>query len=250
MRRTAGHNILFTVIIILLIGVIAFSAYHIYEETEKYRQGNREYDKIESVAGADKPGSVINWEELRKVNPDIVAWIKMPQEDGTINYPIVQTDNNTKYLHTLFDGSRGACGTLFVDKACEKDFVGFNTIVYGHHMGRRFYKGPMFGKLEKFRDQEFYDGHSWMWFYTPDRTYKLLIVAGYTTPADVNSYPYKITFNDDSERMKFIENMNNESDFVSKYDCGVGDRYVTLSTCAYEYHNARYVVVGKLEPAD
>lgn len=44
----------------------------------------------------------VDWDELLKINPDTVGWVYIP---GTkVNYPVVHTTDNDKYLHTNFRG--------------------------------------------------------------------------------------------------------------------------------------------------
>lgn len=242
--KKAG-NFFSTALIIALIGILLWSGYNAFHETDKYREGNNTYKNIAKEA-SDKNGN-LNWKKLKKINPDVVAWIKMPQKDGFLNYPVVHCNSNDKYLHTLFDGTPGACGTLFIDKSNKPDFSDFNTIIYGHHMGRWFYEGPMFGKLERYKKQSYYNNHSWMWIYTPKHSYKLKIVASYNTPGKASENAYKISFKNEKERTRWLSYARNKSLLKTKYESDTFDHYVTLSTCAYDYQNERFVVVGKLE---
>ena len=65
---------------------------------------------------SDKDASgvpIIDFDALAQTNPEVVGWIYAP---GTnINYPVVQTNNNSKYLNTLFDGTANASGAIFLD---------------------------------------------------------------------------------------------------------------------------------------
>ncbi len=47
----------------------------------------------------------ISWKALRKMNPEIVAWIEVPGAD--ISYPVVQGTDDTYYLHHSIDSSFG-----------------------------------------------------------------------------------------------------------------------------------------------
>ena len=61
----------------------------------------------------------IDWTSLRSIN-SIVGWIVIP---GTpVNYPIVQTVDNAEYLHKSFEGTKNACGTIFLDTYNRSDF--------------------------------------------------------------------------------------------------------------------------------
>ena len=44
-----------------------------------------------------------------------------------------------------------------------------------------------------------------------------------------------------------IQNFKEKSDFDADVTIGKEDKIITLSTCAYEYDGARYVVMGILQ---
>ena len=61
----------------------------------------------------------INWKKLKRMNKDIVAWIKVP---GTkVSYPIVQGKDNSTYLHRTFHKKYNPSGCIFLDYKCKKD---------------------------------------------------------------------------------------------------------------------------------
>ena len=76
--------------------------------------------------------SPIDFEALAEVNPDVVGWIRIP--DTNVDYPIVQTDDNDKYLHTSFEGEESVSGAVYLDFESDSDMMGFNNILYGHNM--------------------------------------------------------------------------------------------------------------------
>lgn len=43
-------------------------------------------------------GFSVDFDELKGINPDTVGWIRFYPEPSIINYPIVQTTDNEKYL--------------------------------------------------------------------------------------------------------------------------------------------------------
>lgn len=88
-------------------------------------------DDFTTAAGDDK--LTIDFAALKARNPDMIGWIRVP---GTpINYPVVQTTNNSTYLTQRFDGSATAYGTIFADHRCDAK-NGNNLILYGHNQGK------------------------------------------------------------------------------------------------------------------
>lgn len=181
----------------------------------------------------------VDFEALLDINPDVVAWIYL--EDTKINYPVVQGADNSYYLYRLFDGSSNGAGSIFMDFRSQRDLSGRNTILYGHHMKN----GTMFNQITKYKEQAFYDQHPVALLMTPEGNYKIEFVAGYVT--NMNSDAWKMEFASDEEFSLWLENAIAQSTFTSTVKPGPQDRVVTLSTCTYEYNDARYVLVGILK---
>ena len=80
---------------------------------------------------ADIPISV-DFEKLTAEYPDIVGWLYC--EGTPINYPVVQSKDNLRYLRRLPDGSYNAAGSLFADYRCKEVAASGNYIIYGHNM--------------------------------------------------------------------------------------------------------------------
>lgn len=192
----------------------------------------------------DTPGErspiTVDFPALFEINEDIKAWLYSP--DTIINYAVVQGDDNSYYLHRLADKSYNPGGSLFIDYRCADDFSGKNTIIYGHHMG----DGSMLASIVEYRNQEYYDAHPVMYLNTPEGNYRLDIVTGFITYFDSRAYLYD--FESRTEFDEWFALMRSYSDFVSEVEVGSDDRLVTLSTCTYEYDNARYVLMAKLVP--
>lgn len=179
----------------------------------------------------------IDFDKLHAVSADAVAWIFAP--DTKINYVIAQSDDNAYYLRRLLDGTSASGGSLFMDYRCAADFSDWNTMIYGHQMSN----GTMFGELANYRDPGYYEGHPVMYLYVPGQRYKLELIAGYTT--DI----YDIVYSVPATKAAWVEILYRairDSSFDSGITVSGEDRLVTLSTCTYEFDNARYVVIGRL----
>ena len=175
---------------------------------------------------------------MKSKNKDIVAWI---YSEGTpINYPIAQTVNNDYYLRRLIDGTYNQAGTIFMDYKNSNDFSDFNTIIYGHNMKNN----SMFGTLTNYKNQDYYNEHKEMFLYTENKKFKIEIFAGFVTSSESDIYVYPKT---SSTNKKLIDNALEKSTFSSKVEVSNEDKIITLSTCDYDFENARYVLLGVLK---
>ena len=179
----------------------------------------------------------IDFDTLHAISKDAVAWLYAP--GGGINYVVAQAGDNDYYLHRLLNGAEAKAGTLFIDYQNHADFSDWNTMIYGHHMKN----GTMFASLVKYQDQEYYEKHPVMYLYTPGRRMKLEILAGYTTDIEDSVYTIPTT---KEGRDELVKHVLQKSNFTSEVSVTGEDKLVTLSTCTYEYEDARFVVIGKI----
>ena len=178
-------------------------------------------------------------DELVRINPDFVGWLTVP---GTrIDYPVVQGSDNSRYLGVSFEGNRRGTGTVFLDTHAAADFSALNSVLYGHNMQ----DGTMFHDLVALREQDAYRASSRAYLQTPDgmvRCYEF--VSLYVCPAD---YEYRTIDVDTAEqREAFFERIVARSKVSQGVSLGEGDSILTLSTCVYDYPDARLVVHGRL----
>ena len=194
----------------------------------------------EAVVSTPLPMLALDYEALLAENSEFYAW--MYSSGTVINYPVVQGGNNSYYLNHMFNKQRNSMGTLFVDAGNAPEFGDQNTIIYGHHMKN----GSMFASLVNYKEQTYYNVHPELLLFTPSAAYKLELFAAYITDGVVTNDVYKKSFDTEAQFLSFIEYARAASDFKSEVEVTAQDRIVTLSTCTYEYDDARYVVLGKL----
>ena len=84
-------------------------------------------------------------------------------------------------------------------------------------------------------------------FLTPERAYRVDLLAGYTTPSDGEIYN---VFSSAEEMQAVLSRIMEDSSFCPAEIPEDIQNIVTLSTCTYEYNTARYVVIGNLVPAE
>jgi sortase B len=187
------------------------------------------YNKNESFS------SPVNFKELISINADCIGWIVVPNTN--INYPIVKGEDNNFYLNHNFEKSSNGGGAIFMDYRLEPGFSNFNNIIYGHNMKN----GSMFSHLKKYTDKDFFNTNKLFYLYTLDGTYEVEVVSAYVTKAD--SMTYNLDF-DSSDKIKYINYIKSESLIYSDTAISAESNLLTLSTCAYEFEDARTVVHG------
>lgn len=235
------------VITVCLIGIILVSGYKIGKTMWEYQVAKSAYTNISEKTAKVDPKQftgVVDWKALKKVNPDVQGWLY--QKGTVINYPVVQGTDNDTYLHTRFDKQWSGGGTLFVDCRMEKDFKGFNSIIYGHHMK----DGSMFRSIRGYTKEDgYYDKHKTLELATPHGNYHLVVFSAFITKA-TDEDTYKMTYGE-AEKQAYIDRAWERSELpITKdsVDVTKNDRLVTLSTCAYDYEEARYIVMCKMVP--
>lgn len=186
----------------------------------------------------------VDFDALKVECEDVVGWLYCP---GTkVNYPVVQSEDNDYYLHRLLNGEYSLGGTLFLDYRNADDFSDWNSIVYGHNMK----DGSMFATLPEYMEQDFYEAHSVWYLLTEAQNYEIDLVGGYVTPADSDTYAFP---QDYEGTLALFDQASRKSTFdpIENLEAvGTDERLITLSTCVYDYENARYVLVGVLRRLD
>ena len=237
--------------------VLSAGGYVLGQRTAEYAEGDEAYSGLEeyvsfpsSFPGEDESGGLqqtetpqvqsgapnVDFAALSRINPDIVGWLYC--EGTQINYPVVQGSDDEYYLDHLFDGTQNVNGCLFLDSRVDASFSSVHSIIYGHHMR----SGAMFAALDGYKRQSFYDAHRAMLLITPDATYDVQLFAAYV--ADPSEDAWEVSFANDGEIQTWIDAAIAQSTFTSDVKPTTGDRLLTLSTCSYEFGDARFVVVG------
>ena len=186
-------------------------------------------------AGPDPESIDVDFATLTAKYPDVVGYIY--GANTKIQYPIAYTSSsNDYYLNRDLDGNLNLNGSIFIEHLNSPDFSDQNTILYGHHMK----SGLMFAGLVKYKDPSYYSAHPYFYIYTPTQDYKLNLYAGFVCAHDDEVFATSLT-------QSQLQAMAAKSTFQSNISTPTGN-VVTLCTCSYEFSNARYVIVGALEP--
>ena len=190
------------------------------------------------------PPVLEKYRALYQENGDLVGWLSIEGTD--IDYSVMQREDDEYYLHHDFYGEESRYGCLYVKGQADVDTPGTNFIIYGHNMK----DGSMFGDLDLYRKESFWQEHPRISFDTlyEERIYEIIAVFRsrvYQPEEDVFKYYQFYQAENQEEFSWFYENIKE----LSLYDTGVtaafGDTFLTLSTCAYHVEDGRFVVVAK-----
>lgn len=208
----------------------------------------------ESVRRADSDNSLpeevretvngdVNFTELWKINPDIYAWIKVP--NTLVDYPVLQFDgDDTFYLSHNVYRQYAFAGSIYTESLNKKDFSDPNTVLYGHNM----LNGTMFRSLHNFRDPYFFANNEYIYVYLPERTLTYQIFAAYEY--DDRHLLYSFDFNDEDVFRDYLEYAQHPEASMTwnirELDITTDDKIITLSTCMDTIDTSRYLVQGVL----
>ena len=244
--------------VLLLVSLVAGSCalVELIDRNNAYTEGDKSYEAIKAAAvresgGIDEPDArqagkprdgldvSVDFGALERISEDASAWLFCP---GTvIDYPVMKADDYSYYLHHLPDGSYNVNGALFIDYNCASDFSGPLTVIYGHHMK----SGKMFGTLVGYKKQDYYEAHPEMYLYTKNKNYRIELLYGCVIGAGewrAKGYMYQQNLNN------LLSYAKTHTTFKSAAKAAEDNRYVVLLTCTYEFDDARYIVIGLLEP--
>ena len=247
LRRRCNYimrKIVYTIITILLIGLVLISSYLIFKEKKQNeKQENTFEDLIEIVEEniENQEERKIDINKLYEENKDIVGWLKI--DNTTINYPIMQNINDPNYyLRRDFYKNYSSYGTPYMAKQCNLNSD--NIVIYGHHMKNN----KMFGELEKYKSKDFYNNHKIITFTTLEKEYSYEIFAVFkTTVYAKNTFRYYENINFENKKMynDFINICKDKSLYQTGIEIKDKEKLITLSTCEYSNKNSRLVIVAR-----
>lgn len=176
-------------------------------------------------------------------NDDMVGWIEI--EGTKLNYPVLQTpDEKDFYLHRDFNKEQSKHGAIYVQENCDVWTPSDNVVIYGHNMK----DGSMFATLLKYRKQEYWEEHRYIYFNTLLERHTYEVVAVFKTSATVGKgfdYHLFVDAEDEAEFNEYIAQIKKLDYYDTGVDAEYGDKLITLSTCEYTLTNGRLVVVAK-----
>ena len=193
----------------------------------------------------DAESSPVDFDKLSEINPELYAWIRIP--DTQIDYPIAQHagEDQAYYLHHDLYGNPQFAGCIYSEEPAAKDFSDPVTVLYGHNMKN----GSMFQNLYRYLDPDVFGGDdNYIYIYTRDMTLIYEVYAVYYGD-DVN-ISVKYDFTDETELSDYLEGTlspRSMGELVrDDIPVTVDDHVLTLSTCIFGVPSERLLVQAVL----
>ena len=188
---------------------------------------NSEEEKPKSIYWSYIKMNLINvdFKELKERNNDTVAWI---QVGGTnINYPVVQTKDNSYYLTHSFDKKYTDAGCVFMDYRNDSNNFVKNTIIYAHARKDR----TMFGSLKNILTNDWYKDKNNHIIKLSTETENTLWQVFSVYHINTETYYITTSFKSDNDYKDFIKTIKNRTALYFNTNVTEKDKILTLSTC-------------------
>ena len=186
----------------------------------------------------ETPSILAHIAPLLESNEDVIGWITIP--NTPINYPLMQHTDNQYYLEYNSANEPSVYGSIYVDYRNDKHLLDRNTLIYGHNMNN----GAMFHELVKYKEENFWEQHPYIYMSNLYETFTYEIFAVYVVDADVETV--EVAYESDEVFMNYIQACQERSIWPKSIDLEPTDQIITLVTCSYESDNARTLVQAKL----
>lgn len=260
-KRNRIKNIFSNILLVICIATFCYSAYKLAKNGLDTYKSKKENEKVAEIfhgitvtptatvtpTTSEEPTPEPTPETLEEkfvrltsINGDIKAWINVANTN--IDYAVVQASDNDYYLRRSIYKKYSYSGSIFMDYRCNIwDESKKNIIIYGHNMK----SGSMFHQLEKFKKEDFFkDESNIITLYTSEGTITARVFSVYVTDTSFN-YLF-VSFSNDEAYKEYLDSIVAKSMFTSPVSVFTEDRIITLSTCDYDFDDARLVIHAKI----
>ncbi|MBR4948126.1 MAG: class B sortase [Clostridiales bacterium] len=272
------ETVMRVIVAVVAVIIILFAAYSLYDtfyinqhafssvELKQYKPVPVDINAGNGKGNGD--GSGTDYDEdsfarLKEVNDDARGWLTI--YDTNIDYPVVQGSDDLEYASKDIFGKTSITGAIYLKTDNSEDLSDPYNVIFGHHMDN----GAMFGDLEKYKDEDYFNSHLNGWLYAGGRYYRLDAFAVMMTDAydenvysidaltideridyiSTNSVIYKQLSDSDREALELFESEGvTVLDQLQKF--GDPAMVLALSTCESAITNGRIVVFCMATPVD
>lgn len=192
----------------------------------------------------DAVGNPVDFEKLQEINPELYAWVRVP--NTAIDYPVAQHQGEDQefYLHRDMYGNSQYAGCIYTENLNRMDFTDPVTVLYGHNMKN----GSMFQNLHYFLDAGFFEENKYIYIYIPGKTLIYEIFSAY--PYDDRKILTSFDFRDEEVLEKYLEECQHPRSMEAltrdEIEINTNSKIITLSTCIAGQTDQRLLVQAVL----
>lgn len=192
-------------------------------------------------------GMQIKFADIYAMNQDLIGWVTI--EGLNIDFPIVQAEDDEFYLRRNFNKEYSVYGMPFLMAENTNKGLDENMVIYGHSMRR---DDQMFTPLKAYKTVDGFRKNPIISYSTLYNDYKFKVYAAFITNGDAsgdNGYLFNFAFANLATKEDFAgykKQLDQRKLYTTGVDLKWTDKMLVLSTCTYEFDDARFVVVGRL----
>ena len=218
-------------VFVLVMGTIGYVSYSDYESQKRVDSITSDVKSLlventEVVTDSMVITEATSYEKLLTINKDTKGWLKV--NNTKIDYPVVQTKDNSYYLSRNYYKQRDYYGWVFMDYRNNANATDQNTIIYAHN---NYHSDVMFATLKNTLKPSWYtvNENLYISFNTLNKkmTWKIFSIYGIEVTSD---YLY-INFDTEEEYAAFLNKIKSRSQVALNTEVTTANRILTLSTC-------------------
>lgn len=242
--KAANSSVNLIVVLCLCVAGI-YAAYALWDNNRVYSAASDVQADMVKIKPAVEEDGGASFEELLAINPDVCAWVSL--DNTRIDYPVLQGSTNLTYINKDVYGNFALAGSIYLDTRNERDFSDAYSLLYGHHMEN----SGMFGDLDLYKDQTFFDENTTGMLILPGNAYNLeifaclLIDAGEDAIFDPEQWQTDI-----DELLSYAKDngLHLREETINKLEQMDKPQVLALSTCSTEFTDARTIILAVMEP--
>ncbi len=242
----AVNSFVSAVIILFLVVAAAYSGYALWDNAQVYGAVDDVLLQLQELKPEPAEDGGASFEQLRAINPDVCAWLTL--DNTKIDYPILQGEDNLTYINTDVYGEFSLSGSIFLDASCDNTFHDRYSLLYGHHMAN----SKMFGDLDLYEDQKFFNENITGRLILPDRSYELEIFACLRVSASEDAIFTPQKWQEDTGGLlEFVRAnaMYTHPDIMGRIGSSEDfSQILAMTTCSSEFTDARTIILAVMKP--
>ena len=242
--KAAGSGVLSLMTGLLAAALILYSGYVLYDSFYTQNAAASDaWDLLQYKPEIIEEGAVplAGGDTLSTVTEDYRAWLTMY---GTnIDYAVMQGEDDLYYASHDIYGQSSLTGAIYLAAGNSGGFADSYNLLYGHHMDN----GAMFGGLDLFENENYFDAHREGVLVAGTEVYDLTTFAVVRTNA-YEARVYNVAGKSAADILSFIESAS-----PVVWRAGVANdssKILALSTCASADTDGRLVVFAVMTPRD